>query len=203
MTLISRKEDLTGKIYYHLTVLNFSHKTKSARFWLCKCFCGKEIQVTTTNLLCNKVKSCGCMKFKITKHGNSRQHPTITSFNYKIRQYKTHAKRYGREFLLSKEEALILLKSNCHYCGIAPETNYNIYISNAGKYRTQNSSWADLGWIKVNGIDRVNNDIGYIVSNCVSCCAKCNYAKHEMTLNEFNNWLKRLIKFQNDKNSLY
>lgn len=46
----------------------------------------------------------------------------------------------------------------------------------------------------LNGIDRVNNDLGYINNNVVSCCKTCNLAKSSLTLIEFKNWINNLIK---------
>lgn len=36
-----------------------------------------------------------------------------------------------------------------------------------------------------NGVDRMNNSLGYINKNCVSCCKICNYMKLEMSISEF------------------
>ena len=38
---------------------------------------------------------------------------------------------------------------------------------------------------KGNGIDRIDNNLGYTVQNSISCCKKCNYAKHKMSYDEF------------------
>ena len=48
---------------------------------------------------------------------------------------------------------------------------------------------------KHNGIDRVDPNKGYTTKNCVSCCSKCNYAKHEMTLSEYKEWLIKSYKY--------
>lgn len=45
-----------------------------------------------------------------------------------------------------------------------------------------------------NGIDRVNNDIGYIKNNCIPCCKICNRAKNSMSYDDFLNWIKILVK---------
>lgn len=34
-------------------------------------------------------------------------------------------------------------------------------------------------------IDRVNNDLGYILENCVSCCTNCNYFKCTYKVSDF------------------
>jgi hypothetical protein len=42
------------------------------------------------------------------------------------------------------------------------------------------------------GIDRLDNNIGYVSGNCVPCCSVCNYAKRDMTVDQFKNWIKRI-----------
>jgi hypothetical protein len=39
--------------------------------------------------------------------------------------------------------------------------------------------------VKRNGIDRMNNSMGYILSNCVSCCEICNYMKQSLDPHTF------------------
>lgn len=46
-----------------------------------------------------------------------------------------------------------------------------------------------------NGIDRINPNKGYSSDNCVSCCSKCNYAKHEMTIDEYKEWLVKSYNY--------
>ena len=50
--------DLTGKTFFNLTVLNYSYTKNKSAIWLCKCKCGNEIEVTTTNLKWGYVRSC-------------------------------------------------------------------------------------------------------------------------------------------------
>lgn len=60
-------EDLTGKRFGKLTVIELDHfgkayknaKTNSA-FWRCKCDCGNEVLVPTTRLKTGNTTSCGC-----------------------------------------------------------------------------------------------------------------------------------------------
>ena len=40
-----------------------------------------------------------------------------------------------------------------------------------------------------NGIDRKNNDMGYRLDNCVSCCTLCNRRKGGMEYAEFITWI--------------
>lgn len=70
------REDLTGKIFNHWTVIRFDkmHLTASGNKnfkWLCKCECGKTKAVSSTSLISGRSKSCGCGLHRITyfKHG--------------------------------------------------------------------------------------------------------------------------------------
>ena len=63
------KINLSGQVFDYLTVIeedktytiekNLSSKNT---YWKCKCKCGKEISVSTTNLRSRHTKSCGCLK---------------------------------------------------------------------------------------------------------------------------------------------
>lgn len=55
------KINLVGKVFTRLTVLEESGRSNSGHvLWRCLCECGKEVITTTSNLLKNQVKSCGC-----------------------------------------------------------------------------------------------------------------------------------------------
>jgi hypothetical protein len=45
-----------------------------------------------------------------------------------------------------------------------------------------------------NGIDRVDNDKGYISDNCVPCCWKCNNMKNTMKQKDFINHIISIYK---------
>ena len=45
-----------------------------------------------------------------------------------------------------------------------------------------------------NGIDRIDSSKGYSVDNCVPCCAKCNYAKHDLSIDDFKNHIEKIYK---------
>ena len=61
---MSVSDDLTGQVFYNLTVLY--HIRGSV--WMCSCACGNLREVTSGNLTGNKIRSCGCLKYK-RKHG--------------------------------------------------------------------------------------------------------------------------------------
>lgn len=46
-----------------------------------------------------------------------------------------------------------------------------------------------------NGIDRVNNTLGYIQGNCAPCCKRCNVLKNDMSLDFILQMAKAIISF--------
>lgn len=53
-------EDLTGRVFGHLTVLYRTENKRGRTCWMCRCDCGKEKVATAQDLKAGKVKSCGC-----------------------------------------------------------------------------------------------------------------------------------------------
>jgi len=56
--------------------------------------------------------------------------------------------------------------------------------------------------ITYNGIDRRDSSIGYELSNCYPCCKFCNYAKMSFPLQEFEQWMNRLVKYRTTKGDI-
>lgn len=69
--------DLTGNVYGRLTVIERAENYKHYTCWLCKCECGNEAVVRSSDLRFNKTKSCGCLRKEFAqklnnKHGKSK-----------------------------------------------------------------------------------------------------------------------------------
>lgn len=74
--LPARAKDLTGKSFGDLVALFPIRIEENKRlYWLCFCSCGKIKAVLPANLISGKIKSCGCLRSKVTS-----QH--ITDINY-------------------------------------------------------------------------------------------------------------------------
>ena len=100
------------------------------------------------------------------------------AFNMVLRQYKAAAKRRDLSFNLTTEKFRELTKQNCFYCGKIP--------SQIMRHPELNGGYT------YNGIDRIDNTVGYFLNNCVPCCYTCNRAKGQMTQEEFYNWAERV-----------
>jgi len=181
----SKQIDLSGIIFNRLTVIKQEQsllygKTKK-RMWLCKCSCGNEIIVNTGALTSGNTKSCGCLHDEISVENSIKSRYKLANIDsgYKsiMNSYKGNALKRGYEFNLTFDEFKKLVLSNCYYCGIEPS---NLYFRN----------YYDAPY---NGIDRINNKVGYLLSNVVPCCKICNIAKNNNTYDEFMKWIDRLI----------
>lgn len=97
-------------------------------------------------------------------------------------RYKKRAELRGFAFELSEAEFDCFTKSDCWYCGTPPSQLWGGPHAN-GKYI-------------YTGIDRVDNAIGYVSSNCVPCCVLCNRAKGTMDVTAFIALAKRISSHQ-------
>lgn len=190
------RKDLTGQRFNKLLVLKFvkSEKyilNKKNYFWLCKCDCGNEKIIPTYNLVGNGVKSCGCGKkegYRINSERLRKLHQKelgIAAFNALYLNYKKSANLRKLCFDLNKEEFKILTQQNCFYCNQTPSQIFP--KQNPNNYN---------GRFIYNGIDRLDNSIGYTKDNIVTCCKICNLAKRDLSLKDFKEWIDRLIKHQ-------
>ncbi len=101
-------------------------------------------------------------------------------FNNLYNQYKSGARVRHLDFNLSKEECHNLFQQNCFYCNTTPNNTYR--------------KSGSLGGYIYNGIDRIDSSTGYQSDNVVPCCKVCNYAKRNMSITEFLNWIKTVYE---------
>jgi len=182
-----RWDDLVGQKFGKLTVLKFSHKIKKAIFWECQCDCGGIKTVRGSSLKIKGrgrgTKSCGCLHMENT----NRKPSGVAAFNTLFCQYKHNAKKRKYLFTISKLNFRTLTQQKCHYCGTPPENKMK-----SGSNRNFNGTY------KYNGIDRIDNNKGYVTGNVVSCCAKCNRMKMAHSQKEFLAHVERIHKHQHN-----
>lgn len=165
-------------------IRNFIYTTPSNKKewrWECKCDCG-EIFTCRENQVPNRYGCISCTHKKTgmetaQKKADGLKH--VGLINRLLKDYKAGAVKRGYEFSLEYDEFVKLLAGNCVYCGAEPELH---------EYEKQYMQKLEEPY-KHNGIDRIDPNKGYTTENCVSCCSKCNYAKHDMTLSEYKEWL--------------
>ena len=184
-----RSKDRLGTKINKLTIIaNISPTIRK-----CKCQCGKEIKIHKKRLSGKSaIKSCGCHKKLDTKLIDIKDiTPNMYSFRFLFSRYIRNSINHKRIFDLPFDKFIELLTNNCVYCGIEPRP-FNAILNQ----KKLNNEQKQLYWINVNGIDRINSDIGYNEDNVTTCCKECNYSKRNMTLHEWNSYLNRIYNYK-------
>lgn len=167
--VLNSVDDMIGKRFGKLVVLEKSNSDVNGIKWLCQCDCGNTKIILGKSLRSGRTKSCGCLVFE-TKDAEE------VVFKILLSQYRYSAKRRNFIFDLTEEEIKCIIQEKCYYCGK--------YHSNITKYLNEEYSH--------NGIDRVDNSKGYVRGNVVPCCETCNRAKLEMGERDFYDWIDRV-----------
>lgn len=172
----------TGNRYGRWLVVGYSETKTSGAFWDCVCDCGATRSVSGHSLRMGRSTSCGCLKSDLLRQ--RLQKPKGESArNSALATSKRNAQRRGLTWGLTDEQALKLFLGNCNYC--------NSDLSNRFQRTKTHGGYA------YNGIDRVDNDRGYELDNCVSCCKHCNVAKRARSVTEFLAWIARVHEHSN------
>lgn len=171
-----------GLIYNNRKILSFSHKKQSFKrgqkvgfkyYFRVLCLeCNKEKLSPM-----NKIKKHGCRSCNCSKPHFDASDPKTVCVNLVWSNYKTGAFLRNKEFSLTTEDVSDIIFKPCIYCG---KENSNI---------SKNK-------IRHNGIDRINNNVGYKKENSAPCCKRCNYAKWDSDKDAFLDHIKQIYNYQ-------
>lgn len=92
----------------------------------------------------------------------------------RFRDCRKHAHERSYAFRITPEEYDVCTRQPCYICG---------------------------GYTKGrdhNGVDRVNNSIGYLFFNIAPCCWTCNRMKGSLSLGEFLEKVKKIYRYNNE-----
>lgn len=180
--------DILGNCYELLEFLG-------GQKWKIKCTkCGKEDILVIGNILKHKSDKCYYCD-NPNKKRRSRKHfekmeideRIYTYYKGKIESDNRLGRKKYKEFNLTLSEFTNLIHSNCYYCGSEP-TDDNLW--------NKSSSRKNDDLIKINGIDRIDSNKGYLIDNCVPCCKHCNKMKSDNESTEFLNHVYKIYNFQ-------
>jgi hypothetical protein len=161
--------DVTGKRYGRLIVVERFVKegkgTRKITAYRCLCDCGNETSADYSNLYTGTTKSCGCIRTEVLKR--RKKDDKAVRITEMLGYYKRNAKLRMVSWELERSDFEAIVRSSCKYCGHHDPVRFV-------------------------GVDRVDNSLGYTKENCVSCCRWCNWGKNERTLEEFEEWIRRL-----------
>ena len=183
-----------GTVLGNWTVLHFEKRMSDATRhsgYMCLCSCGAIRKVNGYTLRIGKSTSCGCVnQVNLVNIGTK---PIYYAINYSLyRNYKKQAEVRGYDFELTLEEFKVMIALNCHYCDTPP----------GNKWKSGARAYHGIDTFLYNGIDRMDNSLGYTTGNTVPCCQKCNFAKKDFHYDDWLKWiqdvylnLQRLGKF--------
>lgn len=167
---------LIGKKFTRLTVLEYKGRNQHGKkIFKCICDCGVIIEATLNNLN-NKTKSCGCLRVEMIRERCGKPIEDICA-----NSILNSCKRKTKDTDLTVASVKRLIFMNCFYCGAEPSSVYRRPIDDGRS-------------IKRNGIDRVDNNIGYYEGNCIPCCKICNHIKLNRSINDLEKILTKMIE---------
>lgn len=192
---MSKRKVIEGSKIHDWTVISHEYSKNGIAFYKCKCECGIEQLVRGCNLRSNRSKGCRKCGLERTRQSllgkdKSKFDPITYTIKRIMKDYKYRAKKKGFEFTLSLKVFTNMISKNCFYCNIEPSTITN-RTNEAGVLQIRQERY-DAGWVRYNGIDRIDSSKGYTVENTVPCCPTCNTAKMELSMTEFHEWIKRV-----------
>lgn len=180
------RKDLTNKRFGRWLVISFSHMTKfGVSAWNCTCECGTAKKVLSAGLINGRSKSCGCLHRELQKktvenaiNKKTRLPQGEAALNALFNRYMQGALIRNLPFEISKDFFKTISKRNCHYCGQKPNS--------VAHYNGTNGDYI------YNGIDRMDNNVGYTTNNCIPCCEECNRLKGSMDYQYFIDKIKKI-----------
>jgi len=177
-----------------LECLSFDKKENNINFYKFLCDCGNIKSINAIKVFGKNpsTKSCGCLKKENgTKLGLNFNRVVNLSIERTKKEsyykYRSGAKKRNYIFELTFDKFIELVSDNCFYCGTEPLLKQRLVI---------NKVYENPIFLR-NGVDRINNKLGYTLDNCVTCCSICNRAKNDMEYSDFKLWIERLTKYNN------
>lgn len=196
--------DMVGQRFGKLVVLNMIERRDTSylrqeNFYNCVCDCGNKIyRVPFRALKYQGKSSCGkCqvqlpdgkidLEQKYTKPEHLRTlMPKQIDEVLLTKVFLSVANKGKRKsWNLSYDDWRLMAQEPCYYCGSPASNVYTFRYDEYGESKESEYS------IFYQGMDRINNEVGYVTENIVPCCKTCNYMKRKMRV---DNWVKHMKK---------
>ena len=175
-----------GERFGRLVVNKWVRTKRKHAYCEFQCDCGNVVVLPLNQVRFNGTKSCGCLrKEKARQMGKTygslhRLGAGESGLHRLFRSYKRNARNRKIDFDLDLEIFHVLTQKPCHYCTAPPAAT------------TSRDGSDEHGHYVYNGVDRMDNAVGYTVKNSVTCCKDCNWAKRSRSYGDFITWIQRL-----------
>lgn len=157
-------ESLIGRTFGRLTVVaHLGGAGKGGQLWHVECACGETKAICGSKLKSRETQSCGCLVSDGNRKKSAARRQPGQPFRILYRAYRSKAKRQAILFDLTYADFAALLTRPCFYCAAPPA-------------QISKSSYDEA---RYNGVDRFENNKGYVLGNVVSACGPCNRAKRD------------------------
>lgn len=121
----------------------------------------------------SSTKTCNnCYDTKLQKHNKKNKDVNNPLIRYS--HYKCGAKKRNIDFNLTEQEFYSFWQKSCTYCGDKIDTI---------------------------GLDRINSEKGYDMSNLVPCCATCNWMKIDKSTEDWITHIKKILSHMEKTNA--
>ena len=182
-----RFNDVSGKNFGDwVAVSRAGKRSHNQTYWICRCVCGVEKEVSYSSLVSGGSRGCGCKRgdrFSEATRGTDRIEK-ILRHDYASMSRRHKSKGFERDERISFIEYKNLVIQPCFFCGETVSRKVADY-SSYGKLVTDTIA-------EINGIDRIDSSKGYTIGNVQPCCVACNRAKNDMSMDAFKRWVERV-----------
>lgn len=195
-SIIDRTGQRFGKLFVVKAVIPSLGRKNRGGVWRCQCDCGKIKDIPGYTLL--NIQSCGCIHLENTRKAGKlrRKYKEVTiNAQYKGHRDQCKCNKNKKRIPLPRDIWEKIVFEPCHYCGQIDTRNIAntaFYVWTWGKASDEDKPKYD---VQMNGVDRINSDIGYEPNNCVPCCIVCNRMKMALTVEQFVQHVNRVCEY--------
>lgn len=153
--------DLKGKTFGRLYVIERGKNRNGFVCWICKCDCGKTVEIRSCSLVSGRTKSCGCLNLEVSTKRLKDLNTTHGKTNHKL--YSV--------FTAMKQRCYDKNNKDYKYYGLREITICDEWLNDFMSFFNFAMS---NGWKEGLEIDRENNDSDYTPENCRFVTRKVN-----------------------------
>jgi len=185
-----RSEDITGKKYGRITVLERTDKFQNHHsIWVCKCECGNIKEISKNSLTSGNTVSCGCFhKEQLVISADKHLNKILTTEEFIKKSKKAHGDRYDYTksiYHRSTDKIIIICKIHGEFT-----QNASSHIQGKGCFKCR-SSWGE------NRIRLIleKNKINHCSEVSVDGCKNKRLLKFDFGILDENNKIIGLIEY--------